>query len=164
MRAAAFALCAIWLLGCGYKSASHYTREALGDNVFADIRVNRDDPQSAPILIDALNEAIVSRFGKRLVSRSEADTTIEIIDGSYSLSALQKDADGFVVLYRANVSMSALVNSAALKDRRFRVSGDHDFAVEPSSVVSDAAKNAAAREAALKALDMLIANLILLGR
>ncbi|MDR2639547.1 MAG: LPS assembly lipoprotein LptE [Helicobacteraceae bacterium] len=164
MKAPLAALCLCLLFGCGYKSASFYTREALGDKVFADIQVNRDDPQSAPILIDALNRAIVARFGKRLVSRDEADTTIEIIDGSYAVSSLQKDADGFTILYRSSVAMSVVVNSPKLKNRRFRASGDHDFAVEPSSVLSDAAKNEAAREAALKALDMLISNLTMLGR
>jgi hypothetical protein len=165
MKIFALALCAIiFLASCGYKPASYYTRDTLGDKIFADMQINREDPQSAPVLIDALNLAIVSRFGKRLVSREEADTTIEIINGAYGVSALQKDADGFVVAYRSNVSMSVIVNSAKLKNRRFNVSGAHDFAVEPSSVLSDAAKNEAAREAALKALDMLVANLILLGR
>ncbi|MDR0664949.1 MAG: LPS assembly lipoprotein LptE [Helicobacteraceae bacterium] len=164
MRVASLILCAIFSVGCGYKTASHYARETLGDTIFADIQINRDDPQSAPIFIDALNEAIVSRFGKRLVSREEADTIIEITDGTYSVASLQKDADGFVILYRASVSMNAVVNGDKLKNRRFTVQGERDFAVEPSSVVSDAAKNAAAREAALRALDMLIANIMLLGR
>jgi hypothetical protein len=164
MKTFIIASCLCLLIGCGYKSAAYYTRSALGDSVFADVQVNRGDPQSAPVLINALNEAIASRFGKRLASRGEADTIIEIVDGVYDVAALQKDEDGFVIMYRSNVSLRVVVNSAKLKNRSFNVGGTRDFAVEPSSVLSDAAKNEAVRDAALKALDMLIANLMLLGR
>ncbi|MDR1911298.1 MAG: LPS assembly lipoprotein LptE [Helicobacteraceae bacterium] len=163
MKAVLIAISLI-LSGCGYKPAAHYIKETLGDKVFADVAINRADPQSAPILINALNEAIVSRFGKRLVSREEADTTIEVVDYRYNVTAIQKDADGFIILYRSNVTMNAIVNSDKIKNRRFSVSGERDFAAEPSSVLSDEAKNEAAREAALKALDMLIANIIMLKR
>ncbi|GHS87545.1 lipoprotein [Campylobacterota bacterium] len=163
MKISALFFCLFLLAGCGYKPASHYAKNALDDSVFVDIMISRSDPQSGAVLIDALNTAIVSRFGKSLAPRDEAKTTIVITRGNYTISSLQRDQDGFTILYRCRVSMNVIVNSSKLKDKKFSINGNHDFATEPSSILSDTARNAAARESAMKALDMLLANIVLLG-
>lgn len=152
------------LTGCGYKPSSHYTRAVLGDSIFADLQIPKSDPQSGGILLDALNEAVVAKFGAKLTSREEADTQIFIQSAKHSVSPLQRDADGFVILYRSTVTMSTRVISPTIQGQVFSVSGSYDFAVEPSSILSETARTAAAREAALKALDELIARLVLMGR
>ena len=158
------ALLTLLLGGCGYKPATHYTNAVLGERIFADVQIPLSDPQSGPILLDALNEAIVSKFGARLSSRQEADTHLFIREARHSISALQRDANGFVILYRSTVTMTTLVKSPSVHNRVFSVSGYYDFPVEPSSVLSEEARTAAAREAALKALDELLARLVLMGR
>ncbi|MDR2906043.1 MAG: hypothetical protein LBU73_08830 [Helicobacteraceae bacterium] len=156
-------LIALFLVSCGYRPASYYTANALDGNVFVDIKIDRNDPQSGPVLIDALNTAVVSRFGKRLAPREAAATKILVESGTYGVRSLQRDENGFTILYRSSVLMNVVVNSSRLTDAKFSVSGQHDFATESSSVLSDTMRNTAAREAALKALDMLLARLVLLG-
>ncbi|MGE4294446.1 MAG: LPS assembly lipoprotein LptE [Campylobacterales bacterium] len=152
------------LAGCGYKPSSYYSKRVLGDAIFADVQIPMNDPQSGGILLDALNEAIVAKFGGKLTSREASDTQIFIREAKHSVSALQRDKDGFVILYRSHVTMTTQVNSPATRGQVFSVSGSYDFAVEPSSVLSDSARSTAAREAALKALDELLARLVLMGR
>ncbi|MDR3347328.1 MAG: LPS assembly lipoprotein LptE [Helicobacteraceae bacterium] len=164
MRAAAFALCAIWLLGCGYKPIEHYTKEALGDKIFVDVIIPLSDPQSAPVLIDTVREAIVVKFGRSLVSREQANTVITVKSGVYSLDSLQKDRDGFTTMYRSGVQMSVIVRNEKLRDETFEIHGVHDFGVEPSAVLSESIRQNAVKEATLKALDALISKLVMLGR
>ena len=158
-------LTVLMLTSCGYKPASHYTRSVLGDKIYADIKINIDDPQSGIVSLDSLNEAIITKFASRLVGKDEATSTITITNATQSFSALQRDANGFVVLYRSSVTMSVIVDSEKINRKSFSVSGFYDFAVTPSAaVLSDSEKNLAAKEAALKALDELIARVVLIGR
>lgn len=156
---------AILLVGCGYKPASHYTRSVLGDKIFADVQIDINDPQSGIVSLDALNQAIVAKFGSKLVNKDEADSTISITKASQSFAVLQRDSNGFVVLYRSSVTMSVIVNSAKVKNKLFSVTGFYDFAVSPTlSVLSDSQKSQASKEAALKALDELMARVVLIGK
>jgi hypothetical protein len=155
-----------WLAfsGCGYKPASHYTQAVLSDRIFADVQISRDDPRGAGIMADALREAVVARFGGRLTSREEADTHLQIINASQSTTALQRDEQGFVVLYRSKVTLTTRINSPSVKNRTIQTSGSYDFAVSADSVLSESERTGASRQAAGRALDELLARLVLMGR
>lgn len=157
---------ALFLLSCGYKPASYYTKMVLQDKIFADLQINIDDPQSGIVSLDSLKEAVITKFGSRLVnSKDEATSIITITSASQSFSALQRDSNGFAVLYRASVGMDVIVESHKINKESFSVAGFYDFAVTPSSsILSESEKNIATKEAALKALDELIARIVLIGR
>ena len=150
--------------GCGYKPATHYTQQALGDRIFADVAVSREDPRGAGVMADTLREAVVAKFGGRLVSRDEADTHLQIQSASHHIAPLQRDAQGFVVLYRSTVTLTTLINSPTLKNRTIQTSGIYDFAVSPDSVLSESERTSASRQGASRALDELVARVVLLGR
>lgn len=165
MRVVSAFFALLLLFGCGYKPASHYTRSVLGEKIFADIQIDINDPQSGIVALDSLNEAIVYKFGSRLVAKNEATSTITITKATQSFTPLQRDANGFVVMYRGGITMSVIVTSENINRKNFTVSGFYDFAVTPShAVLSDSEKTLATREAALKALDELIPRVVLLGR
>lgn len=156
----------LWLTlgGCGYKPASHYTQEVLSDRIFADVQIPRDDPRGAGIMGDALREAVVARFGGRLVSREEADTHLYITNATQRITALQRDEQGFVILYRSSVTLTTRVNTPTVRNRIVETSGIYDFAVSPDSVLSESERTGASRQAASRALDELLARLVLMGR
>jgi hypothetical protein len=149
------------LAACGYKPADRYAQNLIGETVFADVQISLSDPAAGPILIDAVNEALVTKLNRRLVDRESADAIIHIKNGRYAIYSLETDAEGFVATYRSSVSMNVTVYGRI--ERSFNISGTHDFPVSDASVLSDAQKTNAVREASLRALDMLIANLIFLG-
>ncbi|GHV05249.1 lipoprotein [Campylobacterota bacterium] len=152
------------LVGCGYKSASYYSNNAIGQSVFADVEISLSDPQSGYILVDAVREAVVSKFANHLAPRESAETTMKISSGRYNFSSIQKDNEGFSVMYRCTVNLTVFVSNDKLNNKRFTVSGTHDFSVEPTAVLSDSVRISAAREASLKALDVLISNIVVMGR
>jgi hypothetical protein len=133
----------------------------MGETVFADVQISISDPAAGPILIDAVNEALVTKLNSRLASRESADTIIHIKNGRYNIYSLETDEKGFVATYRSRVSMNVTVYGRI--ERSFSISGTHDFSTSDTSVLSDTERTNAVREASLRALDMLIANLIFLG-
>ena len=164
MKLLTLIVCLLLCIGCGYKPASYYAGRAIGEKIFTDVIIPITDPQSGPALIDAINEAIVAKFGKKLSSRDDADTTLIIKNGHYSFDSLQKDEYGFIIMYRCRVNMQVLVNNEKINNKTFTISGSYDFMIEPNSILSDTVKNNAAREAASRAFDNLIANILFLGK
>ena len=151
-------LTAAFLTGCGYKPSAHYAKEKIQGKVYVDVDVDIEDPKNSVLVKDALNEIVVSRFDRQLVTkRSEADTVLIVKLNSVSMSELQKDEDGYVNLYRANVNITVKYNGPG-GEGSVGVSGSYDFSVDDGSTISDAKRFEAIKVASNKALEEIVSK------
>jgi hypothetical protein len=148
--------------GCGYKPTTTYTKGVLDDNIYATVQVLRSDPARSVEVQDAINEAIITRFGANLVAKEYAETFITVQYNSLSFHPLQYDEDGYVVYYEAVVSLSVDYQTQTQKDK-FSVSGTYEFPIESNAVLTDAKRSEALKNGALNAIDAFISRLALKG-
>ena len=153
---------ALVFAGCGYKPSSYYSKKAIGDKVYAKVEMLRSDPENTVVIKDAINEAVITKLKSKLVPEAEANTKLFIKVASVSFSAVQYDANGYVVLYRANVTMQTAVVTAS-GTKHFSTSGSYDFPIEPNTTISDSKRFDAIKNGGVKAIDMLISQISVLG-
>ena len=155
-----FVLLAVFvLLGCGYKPSSWYAKQAISGNVFVDIKINIIDPRNAVLIKDAMNEIVVNKFGAKLTTNKKtANTFVNLELGSVSLSQIQYDADGYVRLYRILVPINVTYKNSK-KHGKFAVKGDYDFSIGDDTVISDAKRFEAIKQAASNAMDEVVSKL-----
>ena len=156
------ALSAIALAGCGYKPTTVYTRKVFTDKIFTAVEVYIRDPENAVLVKDAMNEAIVSRFGARIAGKKDATTYLKIAFKTVSFTPIQYDTNGYAVYYRANVSLKIHYESPGSSGDE-TVSGFYDFPIEPNAIISDAKRFEAIRFGAQKALDAFISRIAMRG-
>ncbi|NPA11615.1 MAG: hypothetical protein GXO62_05180 [Epsilonproteobacteria bacterium] len=147
---------ALFLLGCGYKPSSYYQNKILTDNIKTKIQIDVKNPRETIFFKDALNDAVYAT-GKE-VCKSGCDSVIEVKDFSTSLSPLDYDANGFPILYRAEVNLKADVVGKNLK-KRYNVSGKYDFSISSNSILTDQTKLEAYKKAMINALNKLFAKI-----
>ena len=162
-----FFLLSFTLISCGYKPTTQYVKDELGYNskYYVNMKIAVNSAKNSVIIKDAVNDAIISKFGGKLVSRpSEADTTMDVSLDSVSTSAIQYDTDsssstyGYANLYRTTVSISVSYSNKN-SEGSFSVSDSFEFAVDGSSTVSESAKFQAIKSAASKAFDRVISSI-----
>lgn len=157
-----FVLLLLFVTGCGYKPVSTYTKDVFDENIYAKVVIIRSDPSRAVEVQDAVNEAIISRFGAKLTTKDLAQTFITVHYNSLSFYPLQYDEDGYVTFYEAVVRLKVDYENENERDS-FSVEGTYEFPVEGSSVLTDAKRSEALRFGALNAIDAFISRLALKG-
>ena len=155
----AFHLSLVFILaGCGYKPSSSYAKKKIQGNVYVHVVINLEDPKNSVLVKDALNEIVVGQFNNKLVSkRSLADTILTVKLGSVGTQELQKDEDGYVNLYRTNVSISVIYEGPNTKGST-SVSGSYDFSIDEGSSISDTKRFEAIKIASFKALTEIVSK------
>ncbi len=147
------------ILGCGYKPSSWYARQAINGNVFVDIKINIIDPRNAVLIKDAMNEIVVNKFGSKLTTNKKlANTLVNLELGTVSLTQIQYDVDGYVRLYRILVPINVTYKNDK-KRGKFAVKGDYDFSIGDDTVISDAKRFEAIKQAASNAMDEIVSKL-----
>ena len=155
-------LLAFVLIGCGYKPTSYYAKSALGTRIYADVIISRQDPQNSVLIKDSINEAIVSRFGSRLVSKEEADVILKVKLTSVAFSPVVYDKYGYVIAYKTIVALE-ITSTKQGQNEVFQTSGEYDFSIEFNSVISDSKRFEAIRNAADDALDEFVSKVSIQG-
>ncbi len=150
------------LLGCGYKPVSYYAKSALGSRIHAEVSISRQDPQNSVLIKDSVNEAIISRFGGKIVPKEEADTFLHVKIAGVGFSPTVYDKYGYVIAYKTTVYLD-IASTQKGKVENFRTSGEYDFSIEANSVVSDSKRYEAIRYAANDALDEFISKIAIKG-
>ena len=152
-------------VACGYKPGSTYAKKEINGKVFVDLKVNIEDPKNSVLIKDAMNELLVHKLDRKLVSKKElADTIVIVTLNSTGFSALQYDTDGYVKLYKANSSINVnYENKNQELSRNFSVSGTHDFAIDSGGTISDAKRFEAIKIASTKAMDEVISKIAILS-
>jgi hypothetical protein len=144
--------------GCGYKSAKSYSQNVIKKRVYTQIELYLRDPQNLVLIKDAVNQAVVERFGSSLTSKEEADTFIKVRVKKITFTPLEYDRYGYVIYYRTNVFLEFMVDG-----KKIVTSGFYDFPIEPNSVITDSLRYIAIKEGAKKAIDRFIAQVSILG-
>ncbi len=150
------------LTGCGYKPATAYTQKVLSDKIYTDVEVYLRDPENAVLVKDALNEAIVSRFGARIAEKKKATTILHVKFGNVSFTPIQYDVNGYAIFYRAKVTLNVRYDSPTTHGSE-TVSGFYDFPIEPKAIISDALRFQAIKEGSAKALDAFVSRMAMRG-
>jgi len=153
---------AIILSSCGYKPITEYTKKVFTNKIYVDVDVYLRDPENAVLVKDALNEAVISRFSAKLVSKENATTKLKVKFRRVVFSPIQYDSNGYAVFYRVKVTLdiSYIVNDEKGAQKAV---GYYDFPIEPSAVISDSKRFGAIRFGAEKAIDSFISQMAVRG-
>lgn len=147
----------VFITGCGYLPASKQARKVVGGKIFVEVTVSLQDPENAVLIKDAARKAVVTRFHSSLVPQAQAKTTLWVELTGISFTPLQYDTNGYVIVYRANITTNVIRRSKTEK-KSYNARGSFDFAIEPNAVITDNQRFDAIRQASLKALDSFIAQ------
>ncbi len=156
MKRVGIVLLILFFIGCGYKPSRLYVQEFLGDAVATHIKIYLRDPQNAMLIKDAVNEALMERFGVKI--DKNAKTKLNIAIKSVHFVPLQYDNNGYVVTYRTKVLLDFVLNG-----KRITTDGLYDFAIEPNTIITDTMRYIAIKEAASKAIEKFLARLSFVG-
>jgi len=156
-------LIAVVISGCGYKPSSYYAKQALGDRLYAEVTISRQDPRNSVLIKDAVNEAIVSRFGGKLVTKEQADSILRVNIQSISFSPTVYDTYGYVIAYKTTVVLAMQYENADKKIEKLTATGEYDFSIEANSVISDTNRFEAIRYASNDALDEFVSKIAIKG-
>lgn len=158
-------LIAIFISACGYKPSSQYTREVLGEKIHVEVAISRQDPKNSVLIKDAVNESVITRLGGKLSSKDEADTNLYVSIGSISFTPILYNDNGYVISYKATVTLSIRYIKNDGQSENFSTSGEYDFVITEdddgttSSVISDSNRYEAIKYASLDALNEFISKI-----
>ena len=154
----------IWVLsalilfsGCGYQPSSHYAKNVVGESVSTEVVISIEDPQNTVIIKDAVDTAVITKFRSSLTAKNAAQTHLKISISSVSFSPLRYDTGGYVITYRAIVTMG-ISRTTNGKTINYSTHGMYDFEIEPNAIISDQARFEAIRQGAQKGIDSFIAQ------
>jgi len=145
------------LSGCGYKPSAKYAREVLGNKLSTSIVISATDPENSVLIKDSVDAAIISIFHASLVDKRYADTHLSLNVSEPSYTALQYDINGYIVSYRATITLSILRESKNIK-KRYITKGTYDFSVNPNAVLTDQERFDAIKFSAQKAIAAFVAR------
>lgn len=150
------------LAGCGYKPASHFSKQVLGEHIYVDTKIDLKYPENLVLIQDALNRAVVTRFHSKISRPEDASVVVKVKLKDINFDSLSYDQFGYVSAYRANVTLSFNVKGLNIADTYEGV-GKYDFPIEANAVISDSKRSDAIQFASEKAIDGFIAHASIKG-
>jgi len=145
------------ITGCGYKPAARYGRDLLPDPVYVDVRLSGVEPQNGVYLKDEIIRLLKNRFHEK-VSLHKEGAVSQIVVPSYTInySPLTYDSNGYVTRYRVttNITFNLITPKEKLTKK---ISSTEDVSIQPGSLTSSVAREAAIRVAIRKAMDQFLA-------
>ena len=145
------------LSACGYKPSSKYAREVLGKRISTDVVISAQDPENTVVIKDAVDTALVEVFHTSLTTYDFADTHLVITLNPPTYTPIQYNADGFVIAYRATITLGITRESKNIK-KHYSAQGTYDFAVSPNAVLTDQERFDAIKFGSAKAISSFIAQ------
>lgn len=145
------------LNSCGYKPSSKFSRVVTGEKISTSVYISLVDPENTVIIKDAVDAAVVSVFHASLVERNYSDTHLDIRMSPPSYTPIQYNSDGYVIAYRASVTLS-IIRGTKNEKKSYSSHGTYDFSVEPNAIISDQERFNAIKSSASKALTSFIAK------
>lgn len=162
---------AIFICGCGYKPVSKITQDLVGERIYVDVIISKEEPKNSVWIKDAVKEGMVARLNKSLSSKENADTSIIISVKELTYDAIIYDQYGYITSYKASLQLNYRTKFKDGSVVDVPASGEYDFSVArrqkdvrfADSVISDTQKYEAIKEASKEAFDEYIANLAVKG-
>jgi len=142
---------------CGYKPSAKYSREVVGDSISTSVVISAVDPENSVIIKDAIDGAIIEVFHASLVSREYSKTHLDVSLSNPSYSAVEYDTNGYVVTYRANISLTIKATTDG-KTKSYSAKGTHDFRIAPNAIISDQDRYLAIKNGTIKAIKSFLAQ------
>ncbi len=159
-----FLLISVFLTGCGYRPSSYYTKKVLGNKIYAKVSIDINDPENSVLIKDAINEAIVTKFGANITDdKAYADSILLVKFKSTNFEPIAYDKDGYVVSYKAKVVLGITYTDKYGKTGSFDVEGSYDFPIEANSVISDSKRFEAIKFASYKAISEFVSKIAIKG-
>lgn len=152
-----FTFLLVGLNSCGYKPSSKFSSNVTGEKISTSVNISLVDPENTVIIKDAVDAAIISIFHASLVERRYSDTHLNISMSAPSYSPIQYNGDGYVIAYRASVTLS-IVRETKSEKKRYSTRGTYDFSVEPNAIITDQERFNAIKLSASKAITSFIAK------
>ncbi len=154
----------VFLVGCGYKPSSIYTKQVLGNKIYAEVLIDVNDPENSVLIKDAVNEAIVTQFKSQIIDRKdEANTELYIKFNSIKFTPIAYDSNGYVISYKAEVVLNIVYIDKFGKKGSLDVNGTYDFPIEANSVISDTKRFEAIKFASYKAITEFVSKMAIKG-
>ncbi len=144
-------------VSCGYKPSSKYAREILGNKISTSVVVSQTDPENSVIVKDAVDKSIIEIFHASLVDKRYASTHLEITMSTPVYAPLQYDNNGFIISYRATITLDITRKSKDII-KNYKSVGNYDFSVIPNSVLTEQERFNAIKFSSLKAISAFIAQ------
>ena len=143
--------------GCGYKPSAKYARSVLGNKISTSVYISSTDPENSVIVKDAVDKAVIEVFHAALSERRYADTHLGITLSTPSYAPLQYDSNGFVVSYRATITLNISRESKDIK-KNYVSKGTYDFAIVPNAVLTDQQRFDAIKFSSIKAISAFVSQ------
>ena len=164
-------LAAFILAGCGYKPVSKITNDIMGERVYVNVLISKEEPKNSVWIKDSVFEGIVTRLGKRISYDKNEPTRIIVSIKSVSYQPLLYDEHGYVSSYKALLTLNFDTGLKDGKTLSVTTSGEHDFTVSQKvrnnryadGVISESDKYNAIKVASQEAFDEYIAVLAVRG-
>ncbi len=145
------------VVGCGYKPSSKYSREVVGEKISTSVIISAQDPENTVIIKDAVDAAIVEIFHASLTTKDYSDTHLTISISPPRYAPIQYNADGYVVGYRATISL-VIQRQTGKTTKNYKTSGTYDFSIAPNAVVTDQDRFDAIKFSSIKAIASFVAT------
>lgn len=147
----------VGISGCGYKPSAKYARKVLGEKISTSVDISLKDPENSVLVKDAVDSAIIKTFHASIVDAKYADTHLKmkVFDPIYT--PLQYNDNGFIVSYRATITLQITRETKNLK-KHYTSVGTYDFSVVPNSVLTDQERFDAIKYGSIKAISAFVAQ------
>lgn len=125
----------ITFTACGYRPSATYAKQEMRGSVFVRLNVSLEDPRNTVLVKDAVTKILIQKLGSNMVdNEKEADVIMDLAINSVTMDVLSYSG-GFNELYRATVVIGVkYFRKDTNKIKNFTVDGEHDFAIEGSSI------------------------------
>ncbi|MBL0687103.1 MAG: hypothetical protein JJV94_04670 [Sulfurospirillum sp.] len=169
MRYICSLLVIIFITACGYRPATHYTRDVLGERIYVDVAISREDLENSVLIKDAVNQSVITRLGGKLVSRETADSGLLIEIGSITFSPILYNKSGYITAYKTKVSLDIKYKTRSGNSDSFSTSGEYDFQIDENedgttnSIISDGNRFDAIKRASMDALNEFVSQIAMRG-
>lgn len=147
----------IYFAGCGYKPSAKFAREIVGKKISTSVVISAQDPENTVIIKDAVDQAVIEIFHTSLTNKKYSDTHLSLSIAPPSYAPIEYNENGFVISYRATISLYILRESKDVT-KRYTAVGTYDFSVVPNAVLTDQERFDAIKFSSVKAISSFIAQ------
>ena len=125
-----YLLVASLFLGCGYKPATYYTSQVLGDKIYVEVNPDVKEPENTIYIKDAFREVILHRLNAIIApTKALANTILDVKLDNIAFVPIQYDKQGYTVAYKATVKLKIKYKSKN-KSGVVNSDGTFDFPVD----------------------------------
>lgn len=152
-----------FLAACGYVPTSKIANTIFNEKVYVNVELSLQDPRNSIFVADTLKEIVISKLGRKLALKHEADDIVNVRMSNLQFIPLVYDKNGYVVSYKAKLNLEFNVVFKDGTSQTFMTSGSYNFNISPNSIISDTARYNAIRAASSEAFDEFISVIAIRG-